>query len=284
MLQKSTVQHLRIVFSFFLMPIFWFAISQAEIINWHNSLLLFVILHLLVYPSSNLYNSYMDRDTASIGAIKNPLPVVKEMFYVSVILDIVALILTAFLGFNILCIVFIYILFSRLYSYRSIRLKQYPFIGYITVVVCQGALVYYMVSLATNPSATIDNLYMPMIISSIMIGAFYPLTQVYQHVQDKNDNVLTISILLGIKNTFVFCAILFFLSYLFLVIYFYITSQLLSIVIYSIVLLPLILYFYIWMKKVFNDETKADFNHLMKMNVLSSTLSNIAYMLLIIIK
>ena len=60
-------------FSFFLMPVYWFALSQVKYINWAEAGLIFVILHLLVYPASNGYNSYMDRDTSPVGGIKNPL-------------------------------------------------------------------------------------------------------------------------------------------------------------------------------------------------------------------
>ncbi|HSN07699.1 MAG TPA: hypothetical protein VLS85_01615, partial [Hanamia sp.] len=68
---QSTLQLLRFHFSFFLMPVYWFAVSQVNNINWMNALLVFVILHLLVYPASNGYNSYMDRDTTPVGGLKN---------------------------------------------------------------------------------------------------------------------------------------------------------------------------------------------------------------------
>ncbi len=284
MLQKATLQHLRIIFSFFLMPVFLFAVSQAEVIDISNAILLFMILHVLVYPSSNLYNSYMDRDTASIGAVENPLPVVPQMFYVSIVLDVLAVLLCLYISFKISGIIFMYILFSRMYSSRIVRLKKYPFLGYLTVVCCQGALIYYVVAITLNPNVLFTNIYFPMIISSCMIGAFYPLTQVYQHKQDAADGVKTISMLLGIRNTFAYCAFLFFISFLLLSFYFYFTHHLNSLLMYAIILSPLVLYFYTWMKKVFKDENKADYTHLMNMNILSATLSNIAYVLLIFIK
>ena len=42
--------------------------------------------------------------------------------------------------------------------------------------------------------------------AAFLIGGFYPITQVYQHESDKNDNVITVSMLLGKKGTFIFCA------------------------------------------------------------------------------
>lgn len=62
MLQKATWLHLRIPFSLFLMPVFLFATSQAESINFREWFLAFVAIHLFLYPASNAYNSYFDRD------------------------------------------------------------------------------------------------------------------------------------------------------------------------------------------------------------------------------
>ena len=87
--------------------------------------MLFIILHLLVYPSSNGYNSLMDKDEGSIGGIKDPSAVPTQMFAISIIFDALALALT-FLYFDHWSMLFLlaYILASRAYSYRQIRLKK----------------------------------------------------------------------------------------------------------------------------------------------------------------
>jgi 1,4-dihydroxy-2-naphthoate octaprenyltransferase len=69
MIKASTLQLLRFPFSLFLAPVFFFALSQVENIHWLHCSLVFFILHLLVYPASNGYNSYMDRDETAIGGI-----------------------------------------------------------------------------------------------------------------------------------------------------------------------------------------------------------------------
>ena len=79
-LKKSTIQLLRLPFSFFLMPVFWFALGQVVDKDWWRALLIFVILHLLVYPASNGYNSYMDRDTTSIGGLQHPMQPTQQLF------------------------------------------------------------------------------------------------------------------------------------------------------------------------------------------------------------
>ncbi len=73
MLRRSTIQLLRFHFSFFLMPVYWYALSQVVNPNGFRAIFIFFILHLLIYPSSNGFNSYMDRDEGSVGGIRSPL-------------------------------------------------------------------------------------------------------------------------------------------------------------------------------------------------------------------
>ena len=87
MFRKSTIQLLRFHFSLFLLPIYLFAISQVPVINWTNALVVFLILHVLVYPSSNGYNSYMDRDQTPIGGLAKPLQPTKQLFYITIVID-----------------------------------------------------------------------------------------------------------------------------------------------------------------------------------------------------
>ncbi|MEX0635286.1 MAG: prenyltransferase, partial [Ferruginibacter sp.] len=87
MLQSSTLQLLRFPFSIFLMPVYWFALSQIRDVHIGRTILVFFILHVLVYPASNGYNSYMDRDTASIGGIEHPKAPTKQLLYSTIILD-----------------------------------------------------------------------------------------------------------------------------------------------------------------------------------------------------
>lgn len=266
------------------MPVYWFALSQADTIDTSNAILIFIILHLLVYPASNGYNSYMDQDEGSIGGIESPLPVKKELFYVTVLLDIIAVILSSFINLQIGVAVILYITASRLYSYRRVRLKKHPFIGYLTVVICQGALVYYIVSLSLNESQTFDKIWLPATISSLLIAGTYPLTQIYQHEQDLQDNVKTISYVLGIKATFVFCAIILLAAVLLLIIHFVNSGQVQAVMVYLVCMLPVLVYFTRWFLKVDKDIRQANFKNLMTMNYVASVCSNIAFIAVWLLK
>lgn len=267
------------------MPVFLFALSQSEIINIAKSLVLFLILHLLVYPSSNGYNSYMDRDEGSIGGIKNPPKTPKALFGVSVFMDIIAILITAiWIDLKIAALVTAYVLISRAYSFRGIRLKKYPIAGFLTVAIFQGAIIYIMVYLTNAPTYELSsNLIYGSLISFFLMGSGYPLTQIYQHKQDKADGVKTISMILGIKGTFLFSGISFFILGLAMCLHLLIHKQNLNeAVLFLLILSPVVLFFTSWMKKTFNNKAHANFENTMKMNKIGAWSMNLFFTLLLI--
>ena len=283
MLHQSTIRLLRFPFSFFLMPVFWFALCMQVHIDIGNAILLFIILHALVYPSSNGYNSYMDRDTESIGGLEHPPEPLKELFIVSVVMDIMAVILAFFVSPSTSLLLFIYIVFSRLYSYRGIRLKQYPISGYLTVVLNQGSLVFAMIFFGVG-NGSVELPIFPTIAAAFLIGGFYPITQIYQHNSDKADGVNSISLLLGKRGTFIFCAIVYGIAFSLLFIYFKQIGQLYLFYILQLFFIPVVIYFIIWAVKVWKDENKADFKHTMRMNWIASIGSNAGFISLLILQ
>jgi len=281
--KPSTIQLLRFPFSFFLMPVFWFALSCVKEIDIFKAMLIFFIVHLLLYPSSNGYNSYMDRDIDSIGGIKHPMAPEKELFYVTVVMDFVAICLSFFISTLFAGLLTCYIICSRLYSYRGVRLKKYPIIGYLTVILNQGGLMFLMVY---QGSSVINDGSLPWLgiaVACFLIGGFYPITQVYQHESDKKDGVRTISILLGKKGTFVFCAVMYLVAFSLLFLYYRQTGRLLSFGILQVFFLPVLVYFISWVWKVWKDASLADFFHTMRMNWLASACTNMGFITLLIL-
>lgn len=280
---QSTLQLLRFHFSFFLMPVYWFAISQITNVNWRNAILIFFILHFLVYPSSNGYNSYMDHDSSAIGGLKNPMRPTKTLFFTTVIMDILAIGLSLFISISFALGIFFYILASKAYSYRKIRLKKYPVIGYLTVVIFQGAIVFFLVYRGAGWDYQAIP-FLPMIASSLLIGGFYPLTQIYQHTQDREDGVISMSSWLGYKGTFVLTGIVYAFAFMVLGLYFHLHFEIMKFVILQICLLPVIIYFFIWFNKVMHKNEEADFRNTMNMNWLASVCANAGFITLLILK
>lgn len=281
MLQRSTIQLLRFPFSFFLLPVYLFALSQVPVIQMGHALLVFFILHGLVYPSSNGYNSYMDRDEGSIGGLKNPLPPTRQLFHVSVVMDLAAVGLSLLVSYLFAACIVAYILASRAYSYRGIRLKQYPVIGYLTVVIFQGAVTFFMVYHGSSVNKTVEVPLAGMAAASLLIGGFYPLTQIYQHEADRKDGVRTISAALGYRGTFIFTAIVYSLAMGLLAYLFFSKGEQTKFFVLATCMLPILVYFFKWAGSVWKDENVADFTHTMRMNRLASVCTNIAFLVLL---
>lgn len=283
-MHSSTIQLLRFHFSFFLMPVYWFALSQTDTINKAHAVLIFIILHLLVYPASNGYNSYMDRDTESVGGIKNPMQPTKQLFYFTLLLDGIAIALSFLISLYFVLGIVAYILASRAYSYRGIRLKQYPVIGYSTVIFFQGAVTFFLVMHGCSSNKTLAVPLYAMIASSLLIGGFYPLTQIYQHQQDKEDGVTTLSLLLGYKGTFIFTAIIYLFAISTLAYQLISTLQQNSFFIIQIFFIPVLVYFFWWFRQVTLKHTAANFVNTMRMTMLASVCTNAAFITLFLIE
>ena len=265
------------------MPVYWFALFAAPEIHVQNALLAFFILHFLVYPASNGYNSYIDRDTTSIGGLEHPQMPTRQLLTATIVLNAVAIALSLFIGLAFTIGIIVYILASLAYSSRQIRLKKYPVTGYLTVIVCQGALVFYLVYAAVAARGT----HVPLsglVAAALLIGGFYPLTQVYQHQADAADGVKTMSMLLGYRGTFLFAGIIYALAFAALCALFFDRGWMEYFLILMAFMLPVMLYFGSWLQKVFRDVRYADFKHTMRMTLLASLCANAAFVTLLILK
>jgi len=100
------------------------------------------------------------------------------------------------------------------------------------------------------------------------------MTQVYQHEEDVKRGDKTMSILLGIKGTFHFTAIMFLLAVGGFFYYFVTYETIISAVLFLMFLGPVLLYFGLWYLQVRKSEDNADFQNTMRLNLISSVLLN----------
>jgi 1,4-dihydroxy-2-naphthoate octaprenyltransferase len=269
-LDKDTLLHLRIPFSFYLLPIFCFALSQACPVHLGNTLLVFMALHLFIYPASNVYNSYMDKDEGSIGGLEHPPVATIKLFYASILFDLLGLLTGAFLHWKFVLILLLYISVSKAYSWHKIRLKKYAIVSWLVVVIFQGGYTFMLVHMAISNNFTTNwfnkQHILACLIASLQIGGFYPLTQIYQHQEDTRRGDRTISSVLGYQGTFIFSGLFFTASCIAFFFYFKTYATLYYFGIYLLVLLPLLAYFINWFYKVTHDPTQANFKNAMRMN------------------
>ncbi len=226
----------------------------------------------------------MDKDNNPIGGLSHPMQPTRQLFYATVILDLLAILAGFFIDRIFAAGILLYILASRAYSFRGIRLKKYPVIGYLVVIIFQGAVTFFLSWHGSNKTADIHVPVLPMLASTCLIGGYYPLTQIYQHEDDFKDGVRTISYMLGKKRTFLFCGILFLLATVLIYLTFQQKRSLIPFLIFAGCMVPVIIFFSGWMKKVWNDESKANFTNSLHMNVLASACTAGCFITLIILK
>lgn len=282
MFSRSSWLHLRIPFSFFLMPVFLFSLSISPNLNQQTMLWVFVIVHLFLYPASNGFNSYFDKDEKSIGGLKNPPPVNKGLYYLSLLFDVLA-ITFAWLKVSptFAIMIFIYGMISKAYSHPLTRLKKYPIGGWFVTGLFQGAFTFVMCYVGLNKfdiqRVLRPEILTPAMLTSIMLWGNYPMTQVYQHEEDKKRNDITLSLRLGIRGTFYFTAFVFTLAVAGFLVYFNYYYQLRYGLVFMASLSPVLLYFFYWFSKVYKNETFADYKHTMWLNFISAVCLNLFF-------
>lgn len=283
---SATVKHLRLPFSFHLMPVFLFALSQAAVVDPLKASIAFIVLHLFIYPSSNGYNSYQDKDETSIGGLKVPPKVSENLYYATLLIDVAGILLSLIVGIWFALFVFVYVCVSRAYSYRALRLKKYALTGFLTVFIFQGGFTFLMSSAGVSDfdvhTFFIQNNLICMLIASLFIGSVYPLTQIYQHDADKKDGVTTISYKLGYLGTFFFSAVMFTGATALMMYYFDMKHQRIAFVLFLVLMLPVVLRLLVWFNKVRSSTSNANFENTMSMNLLASSCMNLYFLLLIL--
>ena len=281
----AVLKLLRFPFSFLLLPVYLFALSQAPAFDYWRAILVFVILHFLVYPASNAYNSLIDRDTDSIGGLESP-PLPPDILgSITLAMDILALALGSLIHPFFTLGILAFILASRAYSAPWPRLKQYPVISFLTVFVFQGGVTFLTVLLGVMPPDKHLELWQGhylwlTLTASCLVGASYPLSQIYQHDSDAQRGDMTLSRLLGYRGTLLFSGCLFAMGGLILIQS--LAPQSLSVL--GLLASPVLIYFIYWGFKIWGDPQNANFHNTMRMNWISASCLSLAFLLLMRIK
>ena len=281
----DAIKLMRIPFSIFLMPVFWFALINIHV-DVSKAILVFITIHLFLYPASNGYNSYFDRDEQSIGGLKNPPKVTKELWYLILLFDFLSILFATIVSVAFAFMAFIYLIVSKAYSYDKIRLKRFPIIGALTVVIFQGFWTYLMVQVGVSDSSQIfyrDNFLLAVVSSLFLLGS-YPITQIYQHEEDRKHGDYSLSLLLGVKGTFLFSFIAFLMASGLLMYILVEATYFNFIAIYLIAMSPVNIYFFKWYSDYRKGKPVITFEETMKLNMMSSLLLSIAFIVMLILK
>jgi UbiA prenyltransferase family protein len=279
MFSRSSWLHLRIPFSFFLLPIYLLALAVSPNFNESRIGWVLFIVHIFLYPASNGFNSYFDKDEKSIGGIKNPPPVNQGLYYLALLFDGLAILLGVWkLNWQFGLMLFIYGLASKAYSHPWIRLKKYPiygwiitgfFQGFFTVLTCYVGINNYGIETALQAKVLWAG-----VLASLMLWGNYPMTQIYQHEEDARRGDITLSIKLGVLGTFYFTAVFFTVAVSGFVLFFQSYFDVTYAFYFLLTLSPVALYFGYWFFLTRGAIQKADYSHTMWLNFISALCLN----------
>ena len=272
---RSALAHLRFVFSVFLLPVYLFAYSQVPGTTSFKALLILLIWYGLAIPATNGYNSYFDKDEGSIGLLARPPKVDKSLYYVSVLMELAAFLLGLLINVWFAFAVLIYGIMSKLYSHPATRLKKYAVISFLTVFFFQGAFMYWAIYGGLSGIGLLSFGWSPPVIlaggiCSCLIGASYPLTQIYQHEEDSKRGDHTLSLMLGYRGSFIFSGVLFAAGIVLSFFYWHTTGKLDNFYFFLGCSFPIFLFFNYWFFRVIKEASEANYRNAMRMNFISA--------------
>jgi len=282
---RSTLIHLRLPFSVFLLPIFLFGLQSSPGYEPIRAWAAFFIVHFLLYPASQAFNTWYDRDEGPIGGLALPPPVHTSLIWTAWALDAAALVAAWFLGPVFFAGLVLYTLGSKLYSWKVTRFKKRPIAGWLGVGIVQGALTFLTVvqGVGTPREWSDPILWAGTATATLFLWGVYPLTQVYQHDEDAQHGDMTISRLVGVRGTFVLSAVFLAAAVAAFVVLFALGPGWPTAALFLGLQSPTLVYFLWWAAGVWKNPARANFRRTMAMNFLASGLMNLFFILVFLL-
>lgn len=208
-LVRDLFVHLRLHFQLLLAPIFLWSFFLAGGHPNRAFWLGFLAFHIFLYGGMTAFNSYYDRDEGPVGGLAKPPPVTQALLPFSLLVQVLGLILAAFVNAYFLLIYLIIFVMGLAYSHPSVRLKSRPLGGLVTVALGQGILASLGGWVCARPSlAAVDSgSWLGILAVTLITTGFYPLTQIYQIDEDRDRGDTTFAVWVGPRGVFTFAIV-----------------------------------------------------------------------------
>ncbi len=198
---KNFLIHLRLPFQALLAP---FMLFGAALSGGHPTMrfvVAFVVLHVCFYGGTTAFNSHYDKDEGPIGGLEAPPPPGRWLLPGSLVLQAFGLVVAALIGRAFLAVCVAFAILGVLYSHPLTRLKGKPWPSWLTVMIGQGALgAIAGVTAVEKPHLTVE-LALGVLAAAAIVGAIYPLSQVFQIDEDTRRGDRTVAMMLGRAGT-----------------------------------------------------------------------------------
>lgn len=204
---KDLIAHLRLHWQLMLMPLFLWGFMlaagpRAPKLITPQFWIVLVIFHVLFYGGATALNSYYDQDEGPVGGLWDPPQTTRDLLVFAVALQIIGLVLLLFISLPLFILALIMGFVGNAYSHPAIRLKAYPWTSLLAVTIFQGmggtAAGWLFAQEAWQTLFSLKAI-LGMLVAALIITGFYPLTQLYQRQQDREQGDITFAVYYGQK-------------------------------------------------------------------------------------
>jgi 1,4-dihydroxy-2-naphthoate octaprenyltransferase len=199
---KNFFIHLRLPFQALLAPFMLFgaALAAGHAVTWRFALA-FVVLHVCFYGGTTAFNSHYDKDEGPIGGLEAPPPPGRWLLPGSLVLQAIGLALAFAVGLHFALVCTTFAILGVLYSHPLTRFKGKPWPSWLTVMIGQGALGAIAGVTAVDDARITPELAFGVAAAAAIVGAIYPLSQVFQIDEDTRRGDRTVAMMLGRTGT-----------------------------------------------------------------------------------
>ena len=198
---KNFVVHLRLPFQLTLAPLMLWGAALARTPISVRFVVAFVVTLVCFYGGTTAYNSHYDRDEGPVGGLAHPPPAGPWLLPGSLLLQGFGLGVAAWVGAEFFVVCLAFAILGVLYSHPTPRWKGNPWLSWLVVMGGQGALGTAGGVVAGGSAHLTPEIACGLVAASALVGALYPLTQLFQTVEDHARGDRTVAIALGRRGT-----------------------------------------------------------------------------------
>jgi len=195
------VLHLRLHYQFFILSGGYLMGGYlSDEMNSAQFWLQFLNVHILLFGGATAYNSWWDKDEGPIGGLKNPPKMEKWMHPISLLFMFCGWIWSAFIGIEYAVIYGTSLLFFWLYSTPHARWKGRPLLSLVAIAVSTGFNSVLLGFWAAGGAFSAVVLLCAAGASFILLS-LYPVSQVFQIIEDRLRGDETFTARYGLNQT-----------------------------------------------------------------------------------
>ncbi|GAA5521586.1 UbiA family prenyltransferase [Aliifodinibius salicampi] len=190
--------HLRLHYQLFILSgPFLLGALLSENFNTGWFLVQFFNIHVLLFGGATAYNSFWDRDKGPIGGLTNPPEMTQWMWFASLLIQMIGLLIALPVGTFFVGIYVLSILLFWLYSSPWTRWKGHPHKSLFAIGISTGFNSVLMGYYATGFGPLYPSVWIAGVGATLILLSLYPISQLYQQEEDRDRGDRTFAISYG---------------------------------------------------------------------------------------